>query len=392
MPSTRLSFSWQHLRRAALTLVVLPTLVLGTSIPVDAAKATDRSRLNKIQQNENKIKDKKEKVEELEKQEKDKKNTISDIQQQLERAAKELEVSNRRYEAAHAEVEAITKRLSVSEQLFEDKQKQIEERLQKMYVYRRYAKTNQLMESKNLAELTRKIGYFEYLARQDRKLLEEVKLEREKLARLQYQQMLKRQVLGKKANEQAEAKEEHETLKKKELQSLAAITRQRQAYEREIRALERESQSIADELKRRYASQGSSGQIALGTGRFTNPVPGHPVTSPFGWRVHPIWGTRRLHTGIDFGAPSGTPIRACDSGVVISAGWRGGYGKAVLIDHGQGMVTLYGHSSAYYVSAGQSVKKGQVIAAVGSTGQSTGPHLHLELRQNGVPVNAAPYF
>lgn len=392
MSSTRLSSTWQKFRRSALAFLVLPTLVLGTSIPVDAARQTDRSRLNQLKQNEDKIKDKKTKVDQLKAQEKDKKNTISDIQQQLERAEKELEVSNRRYEAAHKEVETITTRLSVAENRFEEKKEQIEKRLRQMYVYRHYAQTNQLMESKSLSELTRKIGYFEYLAKQDQELLEEIQLEREKLARLQYQQMLKRQVLGKKANEQAEAKEEHAALKKKELQTLADITRKRQAYEREIRALERESQSITEELKRRYAKQGSTRNIQLGTGRFTNPVPGYPVTSPFGWRVHPIFGTRRLHTGIDFGAPAGVKIRACDSGVVVSAGWRGGYGKAVLVDHGRGLVTLYGHASAYYVRAGQHVKKGQIIAAVGSTGQSTGPHLHLELRKNGVPINAAPYF
>ncbi len=132
--------------------------------------------------------------------------------------------------------------------------------------------------------------------------------------------------------------------------------------------------------------------VPLGSGRFSSPVPGAVMTSRFGWRVHPIFGTGRMHTGIDFGVGAGTPIRAADHGVVLDATWMGGYGKAVMIDHGQGIVTLYAHTSAYYVRPGQQVRKGQIIAAVGSTGYSTGPHLHLEVRKNGTPVDPLGWF
>jgi murein DD-endopeptidase MepM/ murein hydrolase activator NlpD len=114
--------------------------------------------------------------------------------------------------------------------------------------------------------------------------------------------------------------------------------------------------------------------------------------SGFGFRVHPIFGTRRMHTGIDFGAPSGTPIFAAESGVVFSAGTRGGYGNATVIDHGGGISTLYAHQSRFGVSAGQQVTRGQVIGYVGSTGYSTGPHLHFEVRISGSPVDPAPYL
>lgn len=116
------------------------------------------------------------------------------------------------------------------------------------------------------------------------------------------------------------------------------------------------------------------------------------ITSTFGTRVHPILGYRRFHAGIDFGAASGSPIWAADSGVVIFAGWYGGYGRAVIINHGDGITTLYGHASQVYVAEGQTVEQGQAIAAVGSTGLSTGPHLHFEVRQNGNPVNPAGYL
>jgi len=118
---------------------------------------------------------------------------------------------------------------------------------------------------------------------------------------------------------------------------------------------------------------------------FIRPVPG-PQTSGFG----PRWG--RMHQGIDIGAPTGTPIVAAASGVVVMAGWMGGYGNAVIIDHGGGIATLYAHQSRIAVSVGQSVGQGQVIGYVGSTGNSTGPHLHFEVRVNGVPRNPNSYL
>lgn len=129
----------------------------------------------------------------------------------------------------------------------------------------------------------------------------------------------------------------------------------------------------------------------VGTGRFIAPGGGR-MTSRFGYRIHPIYGTRKFHAGLDFGLPIGAAIKAADSGVVIYSGWYGGYGRTVIIDHGNGLTTLYGHTSASYVSAGQSIQRGQRIAAVGSTGLSTGPHLHFEVRVNGTPVNPLNYL
>jgi murein DD-endopeptidase MepM/ murein hydrolase activator NlpD len=134
---------------------------------------------------------------------------------------------------------------------------------------------------------------------------------------------------------------------------------------------------------------------ATGVGRETSsgfrmPVQGR-MTSPFGYRVHPILRYRRLHTGIDFGAAYGTPIVAAAAGQVSSAGWDGGYGRAVRITHGGGLLTLYGHMSRLAVSPGQSVAAGQVIGYVGSTGMSTGPHLHYELHRNGQRINPASF-
>ena len=136
---------------------------------------------------------------------------------------------------------------------------------------------------------------------------------------------------------------------------------------------------------------GSDDNYVQGTGAMGWPCSG-PITSPFGYRTHPIFGITIFHAGIDIGVDYGTPIHAADSGVVVYSGWISGYGNAVIIDHGGGVSTLYGHNQSLAVSEGQSVSKGSVIAYAGSTGNSTGPHCHFEVDVNGSPVNPMGYL
>lgn len=190
------------------------------------------------------------------------------------------------------------------------------------------------------------------------------------------------------------------------------VVARKEEFEAHLEDLEEESAAITETLKRRQAEAaaaaaraatsttvagaGGPGTTAVSPtkapGKLIVPVPGAPITSPFGYRIHPIYGTSRLHTGIDYGADEGTPIRAAADGVVVSAGWYGGYGNATIIDHGGGIATLYGHQSAMSVSAGQKVTQGQTIGRVGCTGDCTGPHVHFEVRVNGDPVNPAGYL
>ncbi|MBQ6758358.1 MAG: M23 family metallopeptidase, partial [Selenomonadaceae bacterium] len=121
------------------------------------------------------------------------------------------------------------------------------------------------------------------------------------------------------------------------------------------------------------------------------PISG-PITSEFGWRTHPIFGSARFHSGLDIGADYGVPIHAAASGVVIESGWIGGYGNTIMIDHGSGIVTLYGHNESLAVGVGQQVNQGDVIAYCGSTGNSTGPHCHFEVRLGGEPVSPWDYL
>lgn len=152
-------------------------------------------------------------------------------------------------------------------------------------------------------------------------------------------------------------------------------------------AEERESARIAAELRN------ASGGAGVYNGVMAWPVPGsHRVTSNFGWRVHPVLGYRRMHTGIDIGAGSGSIIVAAGDGTVIYAAYRGGYGNTIMIDHGDGVVSLYAHQSRLIAGNGQRVSKGQTIGRVGSTGLSTGPHLHFEVRVNGSPVDPMRYL
>jgi murein DD-endopeptidase MepM/ murein hydrolase activator NlpD len=167
-------------------------------------------------------------------------------------------------------------------------------------------------------------------------------------------------------------------------QLLANVREDRQALESHVDALEREQAAVLARL-RGPAANGLAGPIRQGSGALIWPANGS-ISSPFGMR----WG--RLHAGIDMPLPEGTGLRAADSGTVAIAGWVGGYGNYVCIQHGGSLSTCYGHMSSIGVSVGQSVSQGQVIGASGNTGNSTGPHLHFEVRVNGSPVDPLGYL
>jgi murein DD-endopeptidase MepM/ murein hydrolase activator NlpD len=161
---------------------------------------------------------------------------------------------------------------------------------------------------------------------------------------------------------------------------------------------EAQLEALIVERQRQIEAQREAARRAAGIAGTTSapgalswPVSG-TITSPFGYRRNPFGGGMEFHQGLDIAAPMGTTITAAASGTVISAGWYGGYGNYILIDHGGGMATGYGHCSQIFVSVGQQVQKGQAIGAVGSTGASTGPHLHFEVRINGKPVDPAAYL
>jgi murein DD-endopeptidase MepM/ murein hydrolase activator NlpD len=164
--------------------------------------------------------------------------------------------------------------------------------------------------------------------------------------------------------------------------TLASLTAQNEQLAADLQVV---SDQIAAELARAVETP------SYGDGTFIRPVSG-PVVSGFGYRTDPITGQQAFHAGIDFAASCGTPIKAGGAGVIFSAGPNGGYGNATVINHGGGLATLYAHQSSIAVSVGQVVEQGQVIGYVGSTGKSTGCHLHFEVRVNGTPVNPMGYL
>ena len=172
----------------------------------------------------------------------------------------------------------------------------------------------------------------------------------------------------------------------KEQQFVNGIRAQKAQYEHELAVM----QAASAQLQALLSGVQSGEQKHTGF-HVLRPVPG-AISSPFGWRYHPILHIWRLHTGVDLDAWTGDPVHAAASGTVVYAGWEGGYGLLVVIDHHNGYATAYGHNSKLYVSVGENVTAGETISAAGMTGIATGPHVHFEVRHFGVPINPVPFF
>ena len=205
-----------------------------------------------------------------------------------------------------------------------------------------------------------------------------------------------------------QAKQEEERITKSDLMqkiddmeklsvSRAKIDEEIQSTAKTLAQLESAEDQINDEAAKisSYIKQLSTTKVEYVGGDMSWPTPGnYRISSAYGYRIHPILKTRRFHSGIDIHANSKDPIAAANSGTVIYAGWRNGYGNTVILDHGGGITTLYAHivSKGILVKNGQKVSTGDIIAKVGSTGLSTGPHLHFEFRKNGETENPVPHF
>lgn len=195
------------------------------------------------------------------------------------------------------------------------------------------------------------------------------------------------------------AKEEESARIAKQRAAAEAARREKEAAVRKAsrstgRTVSTRSASVnnAPAVSNDVVSYGEKATPEAKTGEFYWPVPGHHrITSPFGYRMHPILKYRKLHTGVDIGAPNGTPVVSAGSGTVIASRFMSGYGNCIMIDHG-GKVTVYAHLSSRAVSPGQSVSAGETIGYVGSTGMSTGAHLHFEVRVNGAVQNPLNYL
>ncbi len=263
-------------------------------------------------------------------------------------------------------------------------------RVRAIYMYGQLNYLEVIMGSKSFSDFANRLELLKRIIRADFNLILEI---RQRQAEIE----AKRAELEAQKKEvdalEAEAAKTQQAIDEKRAEQQAVLdeaSQQKEAAEQMERDLQADSQDIQRRIQQRAA--GGGGVQIVGTGQLSWPVSGGVITSPQGWRVHPIFGTSIYHAGMDIGVDEGTPVHAADDGVVVDADWLGGYGNCVIIDHGNGMQTVYAHNSALVVSAGQSVSKGELIAYAGSTGYSTGPHCHFEVRINGEPVDPMGYL
>jgi murein DD-endopeptidase MepM/ murein hydrolase activator NlpD len=268
---------------------------------------------------------------------------------------------------------------------------QVRKRLRYMYVHQGESVLSAFIGVKSVGEIASRKTLMTAIAKKDRQLFNDYR-ELQGLIRDRKQRQdrlvanirdLRSRQIDQQAHLEVTKEEKRDTLRelRNKQDQIKGLIAQMEADEASIY-----SQIRAYEAARRRRQKPGDKPLPAFTGRFGRPTRG-PITSGFGMRFHPILKYRRLHAGVDFGGGSGAPIYAAADGEVIGAQYSRSYGNMVIIDHGGGITTVYAHASRLYVRAGARVKRGQVIAAIGSTGLSTGPHLHFEVRVNGRPVN-----
>lgn len=319
------------------------------------------------------------------------KGDIVQIDGRLQRLEGELEVTTSRLESSRKLQSQVQSALQAATVRLADTKAQVARRLKWMYIHGEHSVAEALVGSQSMAEFASRSFLLQRIAHADRDLFERYKAQqRDVTLKKRKVDGLVVEISGLKTSQERHQSELGETREDKAY--LLGRLREKQAdLEQLVRQLDAEENAIQARIAAYYRSQGGKPPIPRYTGRMSRPVNGRQ-TSGYGMRVHPILHRRRMHTGIDFGARTGTPIFAAADGIVIAATYMRGYGNTVIVDHGGQISTLYGHCSRLMVSSGQRVKRGQTIAAVGSTGLSTGPHLHFEVRKGGKPVNPAGYL
>ncbi|WP_375474519.1 murein hydrolase activator EnvC family protein [uncultured Nostoc sp.] len=321
---------------------------------------------------------------------------LTGLKQNLQTTDSYLQESESRLQLATQRLQQLEADLDVAERSYQERQIATVARLRYLQRSPAFAGWAVLLESENINDFFSRRHQLKLVFQADQQILAKLNtqansIDKQKTEVEQQKNeigLIREQLLAQKADYQTQTQSQSELIQRLNSDRLALEAAQNQ-LERESKNLEVLIQQKVAEAQAKTNSRTSI--IIRGTGVMAYPSDA-PTSSPFGWRIHPILGYRRFHAGLDFAASYGSKIRAADSGTVIFAGWYGGYGRAVIIDHGNGMTTLYGHTSELYVSEGQAVERGQAIAAVGSTGFSTGPHLHFEVRRNGTPVDPANYL
>ena len=354
-----------------------------------ASQADDkRAELNEVQSQMQKMQDRKERA-------RQKAEAASESLEEIQTSLNQLQVQARdlqgKRDALQAKINDNQIKLAQKKAEVEKRKKIYSKRLREIYINGQINYLDVLLGAKDFGDFSSRMYLLQKIISSDIEMLTHLqKAEAEVKAR---QEQLDAQMKDIKTTQaELEAKRARaKKLKEQRSYMLYKAQEEEQQSQSEYERLLAISENITAML-RNMESGGSSSSGGGGTGRFILPCHG-TITSYFGWRTHPVFGTTKYHSGMDIGVDYGTPILAADSGTVIYSGWLGGYGYAVMIDHGSGLVTLYGHNQALNVYEGQYVTKGTCIAYAGSTGYSTGPHCHFEVRLHGEvtePLNYLP--
>lgn len=311
---------------------------------------------------------------------------LRQIDGKLGQVEEALETTTSRLVSGQSRQKKLSGDLTVANRQMETTREQVRKRLKWMYTHEDQNLAQLFINSKDLSDVASKAYLMKRIAKADRDLFDGYVALRNDIAdKKQRQDALVKEVAGLKRDQEA-TKSELADVREDKASALNGLVKQQRDLEKLVRQLDQEEAALAARIAAYNAGAGKTSGLKPFTGRFSRPVNG-PMTSGFGMRFHPILKRRRMHAGIDFGARQGTPIHASADGIVIAATYTQGYGNMVIIDHGGGISTLYGHCSRISVGGGQRVKRGDVVGAVGSTGLATGPHLHFEVRVNGRPVN-----
>ena len=365
-----------------LFIIVLVMLIGNISLIADA---------NQLKTIQHKQKVTHEKIKRLKVLEHLEKNKLYKNQQKLEQASNNLQQSRNEYSNLEAQLVKMQRELEASVAEFNSANVQMRKRIRQVYKNQRTGMFQLILTAKDLNSLLDVVYFEKIILKKDYARIMLVKAKSQKIA------LMKKDIEQKKialAQSIQEINSQQKNIKYAIAQNQTMIHKyktDRKTYEQAERELARQSANIQSMIAR---NRGSSSVKISSTG-FMRPIGGR-ITSPFGWRTHPIFNSRTFHSGVDIAGPNLGSIKASNSGKVIYAGWYGGYGKVVILDHGvvngKPTTTLYAHMSSIKVGKGQFVNKGQVVGYEGTTGYSTGPHVHFEVRINGKPNNPLNYI
>lgn len=317
------------------------------------------------------------------------KTQISDLASQITVAQSTLNQKQTAYNKAQQEVSLSEKELTEQQKELDNRRDVLRRRVREIYQAGQISYLEILFQSEDLSDFITRLEYFNKLVSNDQKILTDIAREKEVIEEKTKELQSRRDQAAILQTQAAQAKTELDGKKQQHQVALNTNKKAQDAIFDQIDKMEADSNALAVQIRKLTAT--SSGKVQ-GTIN-TYPLPGYKeISDSYGWRIHPITKKKSLHTGTDIPAPSGTQVHAAGAGVVIMAGWYGAYGNAVIIDHGGGYTTLYGHNSRLEVSVGDAVKAGETISYVGSTGWSTGPHLHFEVRLNGEPTDPLQFF